>query len=119
MKFKLCNSLLHIDWFPGQARSNEGCQMTARQDGLRKTALGTIGSGNVFADLGFPDPETELAKSNLVIKIDETIEKRGLTYARASKIMEMPRQELTKLLRGHTRPYTVERLKELLSRLSA
>ena len=93
--------------------------MPAKQNGMKKTALGTLGSGNVFADLGFPDPEIELAKSNLVIKIDEAIEKRGVTYAKASKIMEMPRQELTKLLRGHTRPYTVERLKELLSRLSA
>ena len=88
------------------------------QDGLVKTALGTIGSGNVYADLGFPDPEIELAKAKLVIKIDETIEKRGVTYAKASKIMEMPRQELAKLLRGHTRPYTVDRLQELLSRLS-
>ncbi|MBR0841739.1 XRE family transcriptional regulator [Bradyrhizobium liaoningense] len=92
--------------------------MTTRHTTLRKTALGTIGSGNVFADLGFPEPEIELAKANLVIKIDETIEKRGLTYARASKLMEMPRQELTRLLHGHTGPYTVERLKEFLSRLS-
>ncbi|MCK1442791.1 XRE family transcriptional regulator [Bradyrhizobium sp. 48] len=93
--------------------------MTARHDGLRKTALGTIGSGNVFADLGLPDPETHLAKANVVIKIDEAIEKRGLTHARAARIMEMPQKELTKLLRGHTKPYTVDRLKELLSRLSA
>lgn len=93
--------------------------MTARNDGLRKTALGTIGSGNVFADLGFPDPETELAKANVVIEIDEAIETRGLTHAGSARIMGMSLQALTKLLRGHTRPYTVDRLKELLSRLSA
>ena len=86
---------------------------------MKKTALGTLGSGNVFADLGFPDPETELVKSNLVIKIDEAIEKRGLAHAKAAQIMEMPTRELTKLLRGRFGPYTVERLKELLSRLSA
>ncbi|MBR0707953.1 helix-turn-helix domain-containing protein [Bradyrhizobium liaoningense] len=92
--------------------------MTARHDGLRKTALGTIGPGNVFADLGFPDPETELAKSNIVIEIDEAIEKRGLAHAKAARTMGLPPRELTKLLRGHTKPYTVDRLKELLSRLS-
>lgn len=93
--------------------------MTARNAALRKTALGTIGSGNVFANLGFPDPETELAKANVVIEIDEAIEKCGLANAEVARTMDMPLQELTKLLRGHTEPYTVDRLKELLSRLSA
>lgn len=69
--------------------------------------------------LVFRIPETELAKANVVIEVDEAIEKRGLTCARAAKIMDMPLQELTKLLRGRTGPYTVEHLKELLSRLSA
>lgn len=87
--------------------------------GKRQTVLGVIGSGNVFADLGFPDPETELSKANVVIEIDEAIEKSGLTHARAAQIVDLPLPELTKLLRGHTRPYTVDRLKELLSRLSA
>ncbi|MBR0899167.1 XRE family transcriptional regulator [Bradyrhizobium tropiciagri] len=58
-------------------------------------------------------------KAKVVIEIDEAIEKLGLTQARADWIMEMPLRELTKLLRGHTEPYTVDRLKELLSRLSA
>jgi predicted XRE-type DNA-binding protein len=93
--------------------------VTARHDGLRKTALGTIGSGNAFADLGLPDPETELTKANVVIDIDGAIEKRGLTHARAARIMGTPASELTKLLCGHTEPYTVDRLKESLSRLSA
>jgi len=92
--------------------------MTARHGGLRKTALGTIGSGNVFADLGLPDPETELTKANVVIEIDEAIEKRGLTHASAAWTMEISLRELTKLLLGHTEHYTVDRLKELLSRLS-
>lgn len=45
--------------------------MTARRDGLRNTALGMIGSGNVFAGLGFADPVTELTKANVVIEIEE------------------------------------------------
>jgi predicted XRE-type DNA-binding protein len=93
--------------------------MSAKHDGLRKSVLGTIGSGNVFADLGFPDPETELTKANVVIEIDEVIVRRGLAHAGAAWIMGMPLQALTELLRGHTEPYTVDRLKELLSRLSA
>lgn len=93
--------------------------MPAKRNGMKRTVLGKIGSGNVFADLGFPDPETELAKADVVINIDELIEKRGLTRAKAARIMEMPQPELVRLLRGHTGPYTVDRLKEFLSRLSA
>lgn len=93
--------------------------MTTRHAAPRKTALGTIGSGNVFADLGFPDPETELEKANVVIEIDGAIEKRGLAHAEAARTMHMSLQELTELLGGCTEHYSVERLKELLSRLSA
>lgn len=92
--------------------------MIARRDGLRNTALGTIGSGNVFADLGFADPATELTKANAVIEISEMIKKRGLTHEGAARAMRIPLQALTKLLRGDTEPYTVERLKVILSRLS-
>ena len=80
----------------------------ARHDRLRKC----------LRDLGFPDPETELAKANIVIAIDEVIENRGLTHAGAARTVAMPLQELTKLLRGHTKPSPSTRLKELLSRLS-
>ncbi|MCS3928997.1 putative XRE-type DNA-binding protein [Bradyrhizobium elkanii] len=92
--------------------------MTARRDGLRNAALGVIGSGNVFADLGFEDPVTELTKAKVVIEVDEVIKKRGLTHAGAARIMRIPLQALTKLLHGHTGPYTVERLRELLGRLA-
>ncbi|MBC9879937.1 XRE family transcriptional regulator [Bradyrhizobium sp. INPA01-394B] len=78
--------------------------MTARHDGLRKAALGTIGSGNVFADLGLPDPETELMKANLSIEMGKAVQKRGLAHATAAQIMAMAPSELTKLLHGRTEP---------------
>jgi predicted XRE-type DNA-binding protein len=58
-------------------------------------------------------------KANIVIEIDETIGKRGLTHVGAARLLGMPVAELTELLRGRTRPYTVDRLQELLRRLSA
>ncbi|WP_274617675.1 hypothetical protein [Bradyrhizobium oropedii] len=42
-----------------------------------------IGSGNVFADLGFADPETEPTKANVLIEIDEAIKKSWLWKGRA------------------------------------
>lgn len=86
---------------------------------MRKTSIGVVGSGNVFADLGLPDPETRLAKANVVIESAAAMEKRRLTHAKAARLMGMSRPELVDLLHGRTGPYTVDGLKECLRRLSA
>ncbi|HEX5503602.1 MAG TPA: hypothetical protein VFW96_13340 [Thermomicrobiales bacterium] len=39
------------------------------------------GSGNVFADLGYPHPMGHLRKAELVYLISRIIEERGLTQA--------------------------------------
>ena len=38
-------------------------------------------SGNVFADLGLPNPEQELLKTGLALQIYKIIKVRGLTQA--------------------------------------
>ncbi len=38
-------------------------------------------SGNIFADLGFPNPERDLLKAHLTLRIYGIIKKRGLTQA--------------------------------------
>ena len=47
----------------------------------------TAGSGNTFADLGFEQPEEELAKARLASLIEGTIKRRGLSQTRAAEIM--------------------------------
>lgn len=39
----------------------------------------TVGSGNVFKDLGFDRPDEELAKSDLAIQISKIIQQKGWT----------------------------------------
>ena len=41
----------------------------------------TVSSGNVFADLGLPNPEEALAKAELANKISVLIQERKLTQA--------------------------------------
>ena len=36
------------------------------------------GSGNVFADLGFPDADAHLVKADLVSRIDDIVRGRGI-----------------------------------------
>lgn len=72
-------------------------------------------SGNVFADLGLPDTDTLLLKSRLVGKIDDAVEKRGLTEAEAGSVMGLAESQVAELRRFRC-DYTVEHLQRFLEK---
>ena len=45
----------------------------------------TVGSGNVFKDLGFDRPDEELAKSDLAIQISKIIQQKGWTQKKSRR----------------------------------
>lgn len=47
----------------------------------------TAGSGNVFADIGLPEPEEELTKAQLASQIRQAIKRQRLTQAAAATHM--------------------------------
>jgi predicted XRE-type DNA-binding protein len=49
----------------------------------------TTSSGNVFADLGFAEPEEELTKAQLASHIRQVIKRRRLTQVAAARLMEV------------------------------
>ena len=73
-----------------------------------------VGSGNVFADIGFEDAEEMKAKSDLVIAISNTMQARGLSQTKASEIVGVDQPTLSKLLRGITLSFTIDRLSNML-----
>lgn len=75
------------------------------------------GSGNVFADLGLPDAETHLLKAELVTRIDRIIRKRGLKQVEAAKLLGLSQPDVSRLMRGDFREYSIERLLRLLTAL--
>ena len=75
------------------------------------------GSGNVFADLDRPDAEAHLLKAKLVTRIDAIIRQRGLTQVAAAKLLGLSQPDVSRLLRGHFREFSVERLLRLLMAL--
>lgn len=77
----------------------------------------TISSGNVFADLGFAEPDTELVKADLVHAITTVIEQRDITQVEAADLMGIKQPNVSLLLRGRTENYSVGRLITLLNRL--
>lgn len=83
------------------------------------TAVTTVirGSGNVFADLGLPDAEAHLLKAGLVTRIDAIIRQRGLTQTKAARLLGLSQPDVSRLLRGDFREYSLERLLRLLTAL--
>ena len=73
------------------------------------------GSGNVFADLGLPNPEERLLKANIVSELHRLIKERGLTQVKAVKLIGIHQPDLSLLLRGDFDDYSVERLMKMLT----
>ncbi|MFI5385485.1 MAG: helix-turn-helix domain-containing protein [Fimbriimonadales bacterium] len=74
-------------------------------------------SGNVFADLGFENPEEELAKSRLVSAISKVMAARRLTQAKVAEAIGIDQPQVSKLLRGRTGGYSTDRLIRILNQL--
>jgi predicted XRE-type DNA-binding protein len=73
-----------------------------------------VSSGNVFADLGFAEPEEELARAALAHRIATIIEDRRLTQAEAAAIMGVIQPKVSELVRGHLEGFSLERLARYL-----
>ena len=68
------------------------------------------GSGNVFADLGLPDPDGHLLKAEIVGRIDDIVRERGITETEAARLLGLSRRDVSRLLRGDFREHSLERL---------
>ena len=75
------------------------------------------GSGNVFADLGLPNPDLALAKAELVQRIRELIEERKLTQVKAAKCLGLDQPKVSALVRGRVEGYSIDRLFRFLNAL--
>jgi predicted XRE-type DNA-binding protein len=77
-----------------------------------------IGSGNVFKDLGIPNAQEHLVKAQLVFKIDTIIKERGLKQAEVASLLSVKQPDVSKMLRGEFRQFSVERLLRFLVALN-
>lgn len=72
------------------------------------------GSSNVFKDIGVPNAEEHLVKAQLVFKIDTILKKRGLKQVEAAELFGVRQPDVSKMLRGEFRQFSVERLLRFL-----
>ena len=76
-----------------------------------------VSSGNVFADLGHPNPDAAMAKAKLARQIAAIIDQRGWTQAQAATALGIDQPKVSALVRGRLRDVSTERLMRLLTRL--
>ena len=76
------------------------------------------GSRNVFQDIGVPNAEEHLVKAQLVFKIDTIMKERGMKQVDAAKLFGVRQPDISKMLRGEFRQFSVERLLRFLVALN-
>jgi predicted XRE-type DNA-binding protein len=75
------------------------------------------GSGNVFADIGIPEPDLALAKVRLAEAIDDTIQRQGLTQEKAAEIMGIDQGTVSRIINERLDGFSQERLIRYLNAL--
>ncbi len=67
-------------------------------------------SHNVFADMGFENPEEELLKSGIITSLRALIEEKHLSLKQVAALWSVEATAVAELLHGHWGDYSVERL---------
>ena len=77
----------------------------------------TRGTGNVFADLGFPDAAERQAKLRLAYALNRVLKERKLSQAQAARVLGVTQPKVSALRHYKLAGFSVERLMNLLTAL--
>lgn len=69
-----------------------------------------VGSGNVFKDLGIPNPEEYLAKAHLAFIIEDLIAESGFRLDEVAKVLNLSTAKLSILLDGLLDDFSIDYL---------
>jgi predicted XRE-type DNA-binding protein len=73
---------------------------------------------NVFKQIGAPNADEHFVKAQLVFKIDAILKARGLKQVEAAELFGARQPDVSKMLRGEFRQFSVERLLRFLVALN-
>ena len=74
----------------------------------------TPSSGNVYSDLGLQNPGEHALKAELVRRIAKALKVQSLTQAKAAQVLAVGQPDVSKMLAGQFRQFSVERLMRFL-----
>jgi predicted XRE-type DNA-binding protein len=73
------------------------------------------GTGNVFADLGYPDAAERQTKLRLAYALNQVLERRGLPQAQAAALLGVNQPKVSALMNYRLEGFSVERLMTFLT----
>jgi predicted XRE-type DNA-binding protein len=76
-----------------------------------------VSSGNVFADLGFPNSGQELVKAKLTVQIFQILRDRKITQVGAARLLGTTQAQVSALMRCRPTSVSVGKLMEFLTTL--
>lgn len=76
------------------------------------------GSGNVFADLGLPNPELEQLRASLAAEIGKSLTAEGWGVREAARRTGIAASEFSRIRNASLGRFTVDRLMLILGRLN-
>ena len=76
-----------------------------------------VGTGNVFADLGYADAKERTLKVELALEVNRVLKQRKLTQARSAELLGIVQPHVSDLVRYRLNRFSVERLMDFLTRL--
>lgn len=74
----------------------------------------TKSSGNVYADLGIKGADEHALKAEFVRQIAAVMKEQELTQTAAARRLGIEQPDVSKMLKGHFRQFSVERLMRFL-----
>ena len=78
-----------------------------------------MGSGNVYRDFGFPDPEGMLAKAGVTSDLLGSMVRQSLTNELAAEVIGITPNDLSRIACGHFEDRTLDELTGYLRALEA
>ena len=77
-----------------------------------------FGSGNVFADLGLPDPDERHLRVQLALRLNDLLKAEGLTQAAAAKLLGIAQPHVSELKNFKLSRFSSERLLHYITLLN-
>lgn len=69
-----------------------------------------VGSSNVFADVNLPEAEQRLSKAKIALYIEKLIQEQELTQAMAAEKMGLTQPDVSLIVRGQLKGFSLDRL---------
>ena len=76
-----------------------------------------VGTGNVFADLGYADAKERTLKVELALEVNRVLKHRKLSQAQSAELLGVMQPHVSDLVRYRLNRFSVERLMQFLVQL--